>query len=282
MNAVPFSAIARIERGRQAGRPKFGQVPYRAQLSDERHDAVNSSPVITGANIECRETFRRNPARMLDDEAVHIHNPQRSVRSGARLHGTKPIVFRRKKLALPFVGRPIAFERDAFRFEREPMHEIVHRFADECVAVVIRSRQIVTIDAQSACRSRAPGRTRVIEPFQHPAAGEQLIRIGIRRHKDPRFRRDKIGVPARVVIGQGIMPEQRAVVAAEPVAEIIAHPSLLRDAGRRLEFARVRMHPKVATIDVNGRGIGVLEFWSAGFGRPLPITPILRHSNAMD
>ena len=60
-----------------------------------------------------------------------------------------------------------------------------------------------------------------------------------------------MGIAADVVIRQWIMPEQSAVVAAEPVAPVVARASLLREARRRFEFARVGTQPEIAAADVD-------------------------------
>ena len=48
-------------------------------------------------------------------------------------------------------------------------------------------------------------------------------------------------VAADVMIGQRIMPEERAVVVAKPVVEIVTHAALLADTGERFELTRERV-----------------------------------------
>ena len=96
------------------------------------------------------QPLRRNPARVLDDKAIHIDDPQSPVWSGARLHRAKPVVPGRQKFALRFVRRAIAFEGDAVRLEHETMHEVVDRLTKEGIAVVICPQQFVAINPQPA------------------------------------------------------------------------------------------------------------------------------------
>src|SRR5262245_38407132 len=65
------------------------------------------------------------------------------------------------------------------------------------------------------------------------------------------------------MIRERIMPAQIAVVAAEPVAPVVAHAALLRASRRRLEFAGVGLDAKVAVAQGHdsplaplGRGAG--------------------------
>src|SRR5207249_6654180 len=107
------------------------------------------------------------------------------------------------------------------------MHEIVHRLTNERVAIVICSQQIVPVDAKAASGRGAASGTGVVESFKYAAGGKELVRIGISRHKHPRFGRRDVRIASHVMIGQGIVPEQRAVVAAEPVPPIVADTALL-------------------------------------------------------
>src|SRR5882724_649415 len=47
------------------------------------------------------------------------------------------------------------------------------------------------------------------------------------------------------------MPEDDAVLIAEPVAKIIAHPAELRAAGGRLKFAGIGLHSKITAADLD-------------------------------
>src|SRR5437773_2901095 len=131
------------------------------------------------------------------------------------------------------------------------MHEVVYRLTNEGIAVIIWPHTIVAITPQPARRSRATGRAGIIEPFQDPAGGKELVRIGAGRREHARFGRSKVRIATDVVIRQWIMPEQRAVVAAEPVPPVVARASLLGEARRRFEFAGVRTHPEIASTDVD-------------------------------
>ena len=47
---------------------------------------------VASADVEFREAFGGNPTRMLNHEAIHVHDPERAIRPSANFHGTKPIV----------------------------------------------------------------------------------------------------------------------------------------------------------------------------------------------
>ncbi len=144
------------------------------------------------------------------------------------------------------------------------MNEVVHRFTNKGVAGQFTAKQIVPINAQPARRSRPVRRLRIVEPFERPARRKKAVRIGgligrragwqlagSVRYVDARRRRGNVWIAPRVMSGQRIVLKQRAVVAAEPVAPIIPHSTLLGKSGRRLEFASVRMKTKIPAADVD-------------------------------
>src|ERR1043166_2243990 len=63
-------------------------------------------------------------------------------------------------------------------------------------------------------------------------------------------------VAAKIMIGDGIMPGGRAVVASQPVAPIIARAALLRQTRGWLEGAGVGVHAEIAATDIYLQGKG--------------------------
>src|SRR5689334_17297615 len=53
------------------------------------------------------------------------------------------------------------------------------------------------------------------------------------------------------MVGDRIMPDRRAVIAAKPIAPIIARTALLRESRFRLKCAEVRLDAKIAPTDIN-------------------------------
>ena len=60
-------------------------------------------------------------------------------------------------------------------------------------------------------------------------------------------------IAADVVIGQNVLPHRIAVVAAEPVAPIVAAAAVLRLAGLRVERAVVGADAEIAAAQVDRR-----------------------------
>ena len=178
MDPVAFRPVGGVQSAGQLGRVQTGQIANRLRFFAERHNPVDSPLVGTRPDIESGQALGWNPARVLDDKAVHVNNPQRAVRSGPRLHRAEPVVLRGEKLVLLFVRRAIAPEGNARRFEHEPMHQVVHRLTDECIAVIVRSQQLGAINAQTARRGRAAGRAGIVESFEHPASGKSWFGSG--------------------------------------------------------------------------------------------------------
>src|ERR1051325_3270615 len=106
MDDIAFSSIRRIQGGSKSARGKLCVVLYSARQGIFSIDPVNASLVCAGTHVQLREAVRWNPARVLDDIAVHIDNPQGAVGPCARLHGTKPVVRRSEKLTIQLIRRP--------------------------------------------------------------------------------------------------------------------------------------------------------------------------------
>src|SRR6267142_5396250 len=94
VDAVALGSVGRVEGSDELGGGEFSEVADGSQLFANRNDAIDAAFVVAGADIEFGQAVRGNPAGMLDDEAVHINDPEGAVRAGAGLDGTKPIVAR--------------------------------------------------------------------------------------------------------------------------------------------------------------------------------------------
>src|SRR5213078_2542848 len=81
--------------------------------------------------------------------------------------------------------------------------------------------------------------------------GEELIGIGICWHEHARLGRRDARVAPRIMVGQWIMPEQRAVVAAEPIVPIVARAPLLRQSRGWLEFPLIGAQSEIAAANVD-------------------------------
>ena len=117
-----------------------------------RPHPVDAPHPLPGPHVELGRVLRRDPARVLDHEAVHVHDPQAAVRAGQRLHRAEPVVGRGQELARLLVGRrgrPANVQPFGVSFRRCTK---VDRLAGEGVAAVVRRR--------AGRRGRCPGRRR--------------------------------------------------------------------------------------------------------------------------
>ena len=140
---------------------------------------------------------------------------------------------------------------DASRPQLEPPNEIVHRLTDEGVAVKSLAQQRVAIQAQAAAGGHAVNVARVIETLERSADREHPVGIGVSGRGHARAGRRKVGVASHVMVGQRIVPQQCPVVAAEPVAPVVAHAAVLRQPGQRLKGAGVGVQPEIPPANVH-------------------------------
>src|SRR5438874_1865165 len=131
MNAIALHPIRRIQSGGEFGRRKPSQIRDRSKLFVLRINPINPALVLASAGIELRQAVGWNPARMLDDEPIHIYNPDRAIRAGAHLHWTKPIIARGKKFRLLLVLRSNRAQDEPVGFEEHAMDKVMDGFANE-------------------------------------------------------------------------------------------------------------------------------------------------------
>src|SRR6478736_6049153 len=101
------------------------------------------------------------------------------------------------------------------------MHKQVDWLAGERVAGILAAKQIVAIEPHPASSRDSTRRARELEEL---LAGNRVetIRVGTSRHKDAAFRRRHMEVALQIMFAEGIVANQDAVVATEPVAGIVA------------------------------------------------------------
>src|ERR1041385_4154144 len=157
MDAVSFRAVGGIEQCREPGGPDFGKVGNWAQFFRLWNNSINASFILASAHIEPGQPLGRNPPRMLDHEAVHIHDIKGAIRTGARLNGTTPVIARGEKLGLLLIRCAISADGESVLAQPEPMHEVMDWFAREFAAVKVSAEKIVAIDAHAATRGDPVG-----------------------------------------------------------------------------------------------------------------------------
>src|SRR4051794_31657086 len=102
------------------------------------------------------------------------------------------------------------------------MHEVMHGFTDERVlGSIAREKQIVAVDRHAAGAGEMVGMIEGMESLLRLARG---VKLGIHRRRKLDFGRrwSDRGISAQVSLVEGEMKERIAVVAAEPVALIVA------------------------------------------------------------
>src|SRR5262249_9173906 len=68
---------------------------------------------------------------------------------------------------------------------------------------------------------------------------------------DARIGRRQVRIAAQVVVGQDVVPHRIAVVAAEPVAPVVAAAAVLRLTALQVDLAGVGLDAKIATANVH-------------------------------
>src|SRR6266699_2049596 len=102
------------------------------------------------------------------------------------------------------------------------MDKVMDRLADERIAGESRAEKLIAIDDDTARGSepiRGPG---IIETGQGTAYGKDRRSAGHHRDVDSRIGRSQMRIAAEIVIVEDEMIHRVAVVAAEPVAPVIA------------------------------------------------------------
>src|SRR5262249_25676055 len=149
------------------------------------------------------------------------------------------------------IDGPGATERHSRWRDHLAVDEVVDRFADEQAAREARAEELVAVDDRAARRREPPRGTGIVEARQHAAEREHWSRPRHRRHLWAHLRRREVRVAAEVVVGQDVVPHWHAVVAAEPVVEIIAAAAVLRLTSGSVDVAGVRADAEVAAGDVD-------------------------------
>src|SRR5262249_11328210 len=142
-------------------------------------------------------------------------------------------------------------EGGALAGEDLAMDDVMDGLTRETVPGVFLPQVGVAIDQRAARRGDAVGALRHVEAFEGAADGEELAGVGLAGDSDARGGEDGEAIALGVVVGQGVVEQEVAVVAAEPVAPVVADAPLLRQAGGGLDLAGVGADPDVAAADVD-------------------------------
>ena len=115
MDQIPRWSIPGAESFSELDLAELGEIANGPRRFPSRINPINPPLVIARAHVKFCQAVWRNPARMFDDKAIHIDDPQSAVRPGADFHRTEPVVRRSQKFILLLGRRAIAGEGDSLR-----------------------------------------------------------------------------------------------------------------------------------------------------------------------
>ena len=193
----------------------------------------------------------RQPVRVLNDVAVHVHHPERAVRAGARHDRAAPAVAAGEEIVFFLAGGAAEGVGYAVFHQNVMLHEVMERLAGEGVQFMLpaRKEQIIPINQAAAGGGEMASVFKGMETFFRRA---DWIDRRIERSDDELggVRRRDMGIPFQIGIRQHILPQGPAVLGAEPMSGVIAVAPELRG-------------PALGP-DVSGEGIEA-EIAAAGF-----------------
>ena len=152
MRLITPPAIGAIESGDEIGRAKIVKARGLEVSHPVTAHSIDAAAII--AETIMREqfvlTFFWQPLRMLDHEAIHVRDPQRTVRSFAHHHGAAPAVFTGEEVELCFSEYLLCHEAHAVVGDGHVLHKIMHRLAGEGVVAARTKQELVTIHQAAA------------------------------------------------------------------------------------------------------------------------------------
>ena len=108
----------------------------------------NPSVLLPGSPRRRGLQFLGDPRRVLDVFAVEVHDVETAVRSGRREHAVEPGIGRGKEIFSHFSA--FGDKGSAVRDESAALNEVVHRFADKKITVVVWTERVAAIDGRAA------------------------------------------------------------------------------------------------------------------------------------
>src|SRR5207249_11212165 len=104
-------------------------------------EAINAAAVVAGIDAVLLLKMTRNGRVILDDLAVVVGDPDRTIRPVGEVHGMTPRVGARGEFGLLLPGRAVNFQRGTIRFDQRAVDEISRWFADEILRAESRQRR---------------------------------------------------------------------------------------------------------------------------------------------
>ena len=251
---VPLPFIRRIQRCDQLLRIHFIQTRNLPTRHRAWKDTIDAALVLTQPIVrqQLRLANLRQPVRVLDHETIHVHDPQRTIRTSARHDRPAPAVFADEEIALLLTCGATEGVTHAFIDDNIVLHEIVKRFAGERIhfASAARKEQFIAIDHAAACGGEMAGVFKRMVAFlrrtQRPHGGVE--------RRDDKLRgvgRGDVRIARERGIRQHIMPERPGVLRPEPMPVVIAIAPELRRAALGFEFHGIGLESEIATAHRN-------------------------------
>ena len=169
LGRVALPAAGAVEGGDQARGVEPVEPGDGPRLLLDGIDPVDASFLAAGAEVDLLLHIGRDPLGMLDDRAVHVGDPERTVGPGLELRGTEPVVAGGQELAAGLVRPADAAIARAVGLQHHPVDQVVHRLADEQAGGVVRPEEVVAIRGGAVGRGHVVGRLGIVEPRQGPA-----------------------------------------------------------------------------------------------------------------
>ena len=161
----------------------------------------------------------REPLGMLDHVAVHVDDPEGSVRPGACHDRPAPAIFRGKEIQVILGFRPFGGETFSIALEDHTLHQVVKGLAGESINVFVREEVIVPVDRGRTSAGEATGLIEVVKAFLGWSGGkDERVTFG---QDASRIRRSEIRIPGKVAMFQYVVPERKAILDTEPISPVI-------------------------------------------------------------
>ena len=131
------------------------------------------------------------------------------------------------------------------------MDEVVDGLADDEVVVEAVAEEVVAVDGDAAGGGDAVGGVEVVEAFEERGNGIDAGAAFVGGDVDGGVGGGVVGVAGEVAVLDGDVPAGVGVVAAEPVAVVVAGAAVLCHAGEEFDLSGVGFDPEVAATDVD-------------------------------
>src|SRR5580765_1159432 len=212
LSYVALPTAGTIEGRDELSRGHLVQTRNRPRLGILGGNTIEAAFVFAATQIKLLLPVFWNPLWMLNDVAIHVGDPQRSIGAGLDGSRSKPIIGRREKLGLllvvgPPTGKAIALGRHDFA-----VHQVMHGFANKHVAGEGRAKKVIAIDDGAASRGETAGGMKIIEARQNRGHRKNGGVAADNGNDHARIGRRQQWIAFQVMFIEDIVPKRLAVV----------------------------------------------------------------------